>query len=76
MRGGDVDLEDGDGVDVGVDEDVDGETPPYAKEEFIVTMASIFPRQRPRSSRICPLPEKKRTFASTAASKNLGKNMA
>jgi hypothetical protein len=75
-EGDEVDLDDGVDVDVGDDEDVDGETPPYAKEELVVMMASISPRWRPRSSRIFPLPEKEKSFASAAASTNLGKIMA
>jgi hypothetical protein len=30
---------------------------PYAKEELVVMMTTISPRQRPQSSKICPLPK-------------------
>jgi hypothetical protein len=75
-EGDKVDLRDGVGADVGDDGDADGETPSYSKEELVVTMVSISPRRRPRSSRICPFPEKEKTFASAAASVNLGKIIA
>jgi hypothetical protein len=47
----------------------------YAKEDLMGTMATISPRQRPRSSRIYPLLGRRKTSASATASVNLGKIM-
>jgi hypothetical protein len=58
---------DGDG-DV-VEDDEDG-TSPHAKGVPMAMMVSNSPRRRPRSSRISPLSEKKRTITPATVSKN------
>jgi hypothetical protein len=74
-EGGDVDLVDGDGGDDGAYGDVDGYAFSQAKEEWGCRWCRFPLHWRYWCSRICPLPEKERTFTSAAISINLGKNM-
>jgi hypothetical protein len=64
-EGDDADLGGDDDGDVVVDDDE--ETSPHAKGLTVMMMVSNYPRSWPRSSRFCPLPEKKRAFASDVA---------
>jgi hypothetical protein len=70
-EGDDVDLGgDDDDCDVDVDVDDDEDTSPHTKGMSLKMKVSNSPRRRPWSSRIRPLSEKKRTFASSAALEN------
>jgi hypothetical protein len=66
MRG-DFDLG-GDDDDVAADDKDD--TSPHAKGVSVMMTMLNSPRWQPQSSKICPLLEKKRTFASAAVSEN------
>jgi hypothetical protein len=69
---------DGDNVDLGGDRDGDGDvavddedgTSPHAKGVSVEMPVSTSPRLWPQSSRICHLPERKRTIGSAAISEN------
>jgi hypothetical protein len=68
----------GDHIDLGGDEAGDGDvvvddedgTSPHIKGVQVEMTVLNSPRRRPRSGRISPLLEKKRTFAATAVSQN------
>jgi hypothetical protein len=75
-KGDVVDLKGDDEGDGDVVVDGDEDTSPHTKGVLVAMKVSISPRQRSWSSRIYPLPEKKRTFASIATSEKYVKNWA
>jgi hypothetical protein len=68
----------GDGVNLGGDDDGDGDegSSPNAKGVLVAMMVSTSPQWWSRSSMIFPLREKKGAFASTAALKKIRENFS